>query len=161
MTPAPKSSDPGSTAMPTLAPGDIVEIDTPAGLAYVQVTHNHTSYPEVVRALAGLHRKRPTDLAALAQGRTAFTGMMPLGEMLASGRLPGRRLGRVGLPEDARAFPTFRTPIRDRQGDVVYWWFWDGEGLHYNADPGADSRDWPLREVIGAQDLMARLAALG
>ncbi|MCC5999946.1 MAG: hypothetical protein JJU19_03675 [Pararhodobacter sp.] len=160
MTPAPGSSNPQPGTQPPLAPGDIVEIETPAGLAYVQVTHNHASYPEVVRALAGLHSQRPADLTGLAQGKTAFTGMIPLGEMLASGRLPGRRLGPVTVPREARAFPTFRTPIRDRQGDVVYWWFWDGEGLHYSTDPGTESQDWPLREVIGAKDLIARLAAM-
>lgn len=144
-----------------LGPGDMVQIDTGAGLAFLQVTHNHPSYPEVVRALDGLHAARPGDLAALAAGKTAFTGLIPLGQMLATGRLKGQRLGRFPLPEAARTFPTFRTPIRDRQGDVVYWWFWDGVGLQYSADPGPEAENLPLREVIGAQDLLARLTAAG
>ena len=111
---------------PSLAPGEVVEIDTPAGLAYVQVTHWHPSYPEVLRALPGPRPTRPADLATLVEAPTVFAAMMPLAAALATGRLPGRIVGRARIPEEARAFPTFRMPIRDRAGTVAYWWFWDG-----------------------------------
>ncbi len=149
------------TPATALAPGDLVEIDTGAGLAYLQITHDHASYPEVLRALPGLHGSRPGDLRALAAGETAFTAMLPLAQMLAAGRLQGQRLGRFDLPDAARAFPTFRTPIRDRSGAVVYWWFWDGEGLRFDADPGPEAARFPLREVIGANELLARLRGMG
>ena len=152
-----KADHPATAA--ALVPGDLVEIDTGKGLAYLQITHDHASYPEVLRALAGLHAARPADLASLAAGETAFTAMVPLGQMLASGRLSGRRLGQFALPDAARAFPTFRTPIRDRTGAVVYWWFWDGEGLRFDADPGPEADRFPLREVIGVDALLERLRA--
>ena len=51
--------------MTDFTPGDVVEITTNKGKAYVQVTHIHSSYPPVVRALGGLHDSRPGDLDAL------------------------------------------------------------------------------------------------
>ena len=64
--------------MREFSPGDVVEIRTPNGLAYVQVTHRHPSYPEVVRALSGLHEGRPDDPGALAAKPASFTAMIPL-----------------------------------------------------------------------------------
>lgn len=142
-----------------LEPGEIVEIKTEAGLRYVQVTHRHTSYPEVVRAIKGLYATRP-DLAELGCADTAFTALCPVSDILGSGNMDAEAIGHVHLPEYATAFPTFRTPIKDRHGDVVYWWFWDGEGLRFDANPGAETDDWPQREVIGARELLSRLSEI-
>ena len=35
--------------MEEYAPGDIVEVETTKGLAYVQLTHTHPSYPQAFR----------------------------------------------------------------------------------------------------------------
>ena len=40
-------------------PGDIVEIRLEQGLAYAQLTHEHDSYPPVVRLFRGLSDSRP------------------------------------------------------------------------------------------------------
>ncbi|MFP1631054.1 hypothetical protein ACLB6G_04890 [Zhengella sp. ZM62] len=140
-----------------LQPGDIVEIDTDAGHAYVQVTHDHPSYPEVVRALPGLHRKRPADLAALAAAPGGFTAMLPLGAALEQGRIAGRRIGAAPVPAPFRPFPTFRMPVRDRQGNVAYWWLWDGEGLRHVGELEEAQSGLPMREVMTAQAFLARL----
>lgn len=138
------------------APGYIVEIRTPAGLAYVQVTHRHPSYPEVVRALPGLHAERP-DLAALAAGPSSFTAMIPLRSALARLGLDGERCARAEVPETERAFPTFRIPIRDKEGGIAYWWFWDGESLSYDTDLGPEREHLPIREVMSSERFLARL----
>ena len=140
-----------------LQPSDIVEIDTDAGHAYVQVTHDHPSYPEVVRALPGLHRARPDDLAALAATPGGFTAMLALGAALASSRIAGRRIGTVPVPAPFRAFPTFRMPVRDRQGNVAYWWLWDGEGLRHVGELDEAQFGLPMREVMTAHAFLARL----
>ncbi|MCC6007439.1 MAG: hypothetical protein JJU40_07160 [Rhodobacteraceae bacterium] len=142
-----------------LAPGEIVEIETPAGLAYVQVTHLHPAYPEVVRGLAGLHMSRPADLEMLARAPTCLTVLSPLGAALSRNEMQARRLGRASLPEQARRFPVFRMPIRDRRGGIVYWWFWDGEGLSLMPPQGAPGESLPLREVTPPAALASRLAA--
>lgn len=48
--------------------GDVVEVRTPRGLAYVQYTSKHPRYSDTIRVLPGLFEKRPTpnELATLA-----------------------------------------------------------------------------------------------
>ena len=154
-----------------LAPGDIVAIETETGPALVQVTHTHVSYPEVLRVLGkGLGAASDAgadnvaDPAGLAQAPTRAIAMAPLGAMLASGRLQGRVLGRAPLPADARAFPLFKMPIFDkidgRRENVAYWWLWDGDGLRFSTAPDHEFDRVPLREVLGAERLLALLADL-
>lgn len=131
-----------------LHPGDIVEIQTPGGLAYVQVTHNHASYPEVVRALPGLHESRPADLGALAQSPSLFTAMLPLGGAIEKKRVKGSMIGSAAIPDRYKTFPTFRMPIRDKRGGTTYWWLWDGESLRYETDLDAQAAEFPMREVM-------------
>ncbi|MHA6344310.1 hypothetical protein [Roseivivax sp. CAU 1761] len=134
--------------MTEFEPGDLVEIRTARGLAYAQVTHRHPSYPPVVRALEGTHETRPDDLEALAAGPTRFVAMIPLAAALRQAGAECAAVARLDIPEDQRAFPTFRMPVRDKQGEVVYWWFWDGRGLSYDVELDARQQDLPMREVM-------------
>ena len=149
--------------MNRFAPGDIIEIETPSGLAYVQVTHLHSSYPEVVRALPGVHADRPDDLDGLARQKTRFVAMVPLAEIIGSGSLAGRRIGTAAVPEPDRRFPTFKMAIASKidgsRRDIAYWWLWDGDTLRYDAEPGPEIATLPVREVMTADALMARLRA--
>lgn len=139
-------------------PGDILEIRTDDGFAYVQVTHNHVAYPEVIRALAGRHAKRPANPADLASGRTAFTAMIPIGSILERGVLTGEKVANAAVPEEARDFPTFKIPIRDKTGAIAYWWYWNGEGLRYDADPNDAPAEMPPREVTTANMFFSKLS---
>lgn len=138
-------------------PGDIVEIATDKGLAYVQVTHRHASYPEVIRVLPSMHESRPKDISALAGSPALFSAMFPLSGAIAKGRISGEKVGTATIPVDDRPFPTFKMPIRDKQGNIAYWWFWDGEGLRYDTEPGSETDRYPMREVIGVEKLLASL----
>ena len=137
--------------------GEIVEITTEHGLRYVQITHHHPSYPEVVRALKGCFEQRPS-LDSLALAQSDFHALCPVGDSLAAGTLKGEALGSRPLPDHARAFPTFRTPIRDRRGDVIYWWFWDGRGLTYDVELTEAQSALPMREVMTGARFLELLA---
>jgi len=52
--------------------GDIVEISTPAGLGYVQYTHDGDTEGELVRVLPGLYADRPSDLATLSRQKELY-----------------------------------------------------------------------------------------
>lgn len=52
--------------------GDICEIATPAGLAYVQYTHDGRGMGQLVRVLPGLFSTRPTDFAELSQQKERY-----------------------------------------------------------------------------------------
>lgn len=144
--------------MTDMAPGDVVEIDVGSQKAYVQITHNHSSYPPVVRVLEGLHDKRPSDLNALVFGKTRFITLIPLGSAMARVGADCEVLGSHEIPADHRDFPTFRMPIRDKQGQIVYWWFWDGLGLSYDDTLDAVQENLPLREVMTGARFLELLA---
>ena len=146
------------TADTPLRTGDLVEIETTAGPRHVQVTHCPPAYPAVLRALATGPSTEGSSCNGLARRKTAFVAMSALLPALVSGALTGRRLGSALVPEADRAFPVFRLPIRDRTGQPVYWWHWDGDGLRLAPEGAPD--DLPLREVMSPADLAARLAKL-
>jgi hypothetical protein len=52
--------------------GDICEIKTPAGLAYVQYTHDGRDMGDLVRVLPGLFNTRPTEFAELARQKELY-----------------------------------------------------------------------------------------
>lgn len=143
--------------MAAFVPGDIVEIETARGLAYVQVTHDHPSYPQVVRAMPGLHAARP-DIQALSRREAAFTAMVPLA---GDGAVTLRKLAHVPVAQADRPFPRFRMEILDKidgaRDAVAYWWFWDGEGLTCDADPTPEERRLPRREVLSIGEVVERL----
>ena len=138
-------------------PGDIIEIRTDSGFVYVHLTHGHDSYPPVVRVLKGVQAQRPADLAAYAASAPRVTAMIPLEQALDRLGLAHQKVGEVALPEGELHFPTFRMPIRDKQGDIVYWWFWDGHGLSYSTELDATQETLPMREVMSSARLLREL----
>lgn len=139
-----------------LAPGDIVAIGTSSGPRHVQVTHVRPPYPDVVRAIRPVEGARSKD--EIARGDTAFAAMVELAKAIDDGTAKTTVIGRAAVPERYRGFPVFRLPIRNKAGEIVYWWHWDGEGLTV-APEGGDS-DLPIREVLPMARLEARLADL-
>jgi hypothetical protein len=138
------------------SPGDVVEISTPEGLAYVQVTHTHVAYPEVVRILPGLYQERPA-LAAVPSVKTRSVVMIPLGGALEHGKIKGMRIGTAQIPKSDRKFPTFKMPIRGKNGEIVYWWLWEGDGLTYTLEDDLRLQDASPREVPTLQDFLSML----
>jgi hypothetical protein len=55
--------------------------------------------------------------------------------------------------------PRFRMAVRDKAGDVLYWWLWDGDTLSVCTDPDEAERALPLREITGAERFRALLGA--
>lgn len=144
--------------MTDLTPGDVLEIDVENRKAYAQITHLHASYPPVVRAIEGLHDKRPGDPDALVAGKTAFVAMIPLATALQRAGASFEVLGNFDIPGDHQDFPTFRMPIRDKKGEIVYWWFWDGRGLSYDVELTETQQALPMREVMTGTRFLELLA---
>lgn len=145
------------TAAVEFTPGDLLEIAFPHGLAYVHVTHGHASYPPVVRGLAGLHAQRPADPLHLLSGSDGWVAMVSLSPALERRGLTACVVARsdtAGSP-----FPIFRTPIRGKTGETLYWWFWNGDTLSYTTELTETQKTWPLREVTSGEAFLDRLAA--
>ncbi len=139
-------------------PGDIVEIETTAGLAYVQLTHTHPSYPPVVKFLKGPFQKRPEAVTGLAREASPIA-MVPLSGVLKKLGLKHARVGTVEIPRAEGEFPIFRMPIRDKKGEIIYWWFWDGKGLTYTTELMQQQEKLPMREIMSAERFLDQLVA--
>lgn len=143
--------------MSDLEIGAIVEIRTAKGLAYAQYTHRHPSCGEVVRLLPGLHRKRQQDFDALVQSQTSKYLLVPLKKALAGEGAPLAIVGWQALPPSEQRFPTFRMAICDRQGNVLYWWLWDGAAVWPRTELTEDEQQLPFRVVRSVEELIAEL----
>lgn len=138
--------------------GELVEISLDGGLAYVQVTHHHSSYPPVVRAIEGIQARRSADLAGVAAGVTKYIAVIPLQSELERLGCEYEGPGGIDIPPEHLEFPTFRTPIYDKQGEIIYWWFWNGLGLHYAVDLDQKTSRLPAREVMTGKHFIERLS---
>jgi len=141
--------------IPKLSPGDIVAVETRAGTRHVQVTHLRAPYPDVLRAINSNGATTPEDIA---KGETAFVAMVEMTRALRDADLPTKIIGHATIPQRDRPFPMFRLPIRNRAGEIVYWWSWDGEGLEVAPEVG--DTNLPIREIMPMDVLRERLADL-
>jgi hypothetical protein len=110
--------------------GDVVEIRTAKGLAYAQYTHKHKMMGSLLRVFKGFYDSRPADFFGIVNSPPMFMCFFPLGAAV------NRKIVEIAanemIPEEAQAFPLFRSPGGiDRSGRVVNWWLWDGEKEWY------------------------------
>ena len=93
--------------------GDILEIKTPSGLAYLQYTHENHSMGSLIRILPGLYERRPADFADLARQKELYFTFYPLAYAL-----PDRETEIVShqpVPDWAVPYPLMR---HSRGGNV-------------------------------------------
>lgn len=99
--------------------GDVLEVQVPAGFAYVQYLGKHPGYGDVIRVLPGVHAEQVTDFSALvaAEGYCTFypaTAFVARGftRVVHSGPLPAG----VGVPTTWR-----RVGARAPSGEIRTW----------------------------------------
>jgi hypothetical protein len=109
--------------------GDILEIPTKKGLAYVQLSHNHEIPPlsmgELIRVLPGFFPERPAEFQSLANQKELYHTF--IGAEVLVRRKIFSVVGHAEVPAAARKFPLFRAGAITPAGKVEYWWLWDGE----------------------------------
>ncbi len=138
--------------------GDVIEFDTPRGLAYAQYTHKHDKPPKygaLLRVFPGTHEQRPASLANLVRQTPQFLTFFPLGAACSRGIV--RIAGNESVPSDAQAFPTFRSGFRGADGQVKKWFLWDGEKEWSVAGLSPEMRSWPLRGIWNDTLLIERI----
>lgn len=145
--------------MTEFKPGDIVRISMPSGHRCVQIIHQRPGWPEVLRILGDTGDPMAEDAASIAARPTVAIVMMPLAHALERGELEGETAGQAPVPEKYRTFPIFRNAVRGKQGEILYWWMWDGDGLSYIPDPDAVDPSLPIREVTSPARLIELMSA--
>jgi len=87
--------------------GDIIEIETPMGLAYVQYTQNDERLlGEMIRVLPGIYADRPKSLSQLARSKERFFTFVSLGVLVRRGDVT--IVGNEPIPPYAGSIKTTR-----------------------------------------------------
>lgn len=114
--------------------GEVIEVNTPSGLAYAQYTHYTEKYGTLLRRLPGLYSRRPASIEELAQAKETYFFFYPLVPALKQGLV--HSICKEPIPEWAMPFPLMRMEGNvDRSGRVLDWWLWNGD------------REWPVGKL--------------
>lgn len=137
--------------------GDVFQLETERGSAYLQYTHETASDGSLVRVLPGLYAAPPNDLMPIIEAAELFYVFLPVRAALSEGLIT--YVGHYPLPERARAFPTFRqVELRTSEGPVK-WSLWDGERtIWMGEDLPEEYVSLSIREVVMPDLLAQRLA---
>lgn len=100
--------------------GDIIEIKTPVGLAYVQYTHDGATNGELVRVLPGLYANRLSDFVQLAQQKELYFVFYIMNYAIRTGL--AEIVSNQPVPQWAKPYPVMRHPAAfDSFGRVTRW----------------------------------------
>ena len=112
--------------------GDVIEILTSKGLAYVQYTHYHKDppvYGSLIRVLQGFYEERPSKerLAKMVKMSHRFQTFCPVHYGVNIG--DWERVGNFPVPEFAQNFPIFKgtNSLPNDDPEEAIWWLWDGK----------------------------------
>ena len=127
--------------------GEICEISTASGFAYVQVTHMHATFGWVVWVLPGLEQTRPADLRKRVERDDGFFSFAPIEALLAEGS--ARIVGAAPVPTARIEFPLFRDYLgTDPDGHGRDHRLWDGDRSWSIGDRlSPDQSRLPLRRI--------------
>lgn len=150
--------------LPGVEVGDLIELTTPAGIAYLQVTHSSKLRPvwgPVVRVIPGIFSSPldSMDLAKHATVPTWYFTVFDVDEALASGEVTAR--GKFEIPAEDRQFPAFRAFYGRRRDGRAVWSVWtggEGETDRLVGPLDDDERRMPLLDMPRAAELASRIA---
>jgi hypothetical protein len=147
----------GARKVPRL--GDVIEIPTPGGLAYLQYTHDHQRYGALVRILPGLFETRPGEISTLVQQRERFVVFFPLRAAVRQGIV--EIVSSEPIPEPSVPFPLFRArgAIKPGTNRVLWWALWDGQAYHRLGELSPEQRDLPIVGIWNDTLLAERIAS--
>ena len=113
--------------------GDVIEVPTSKGLAYVQYTHEYTKPPKwgsLIRVLQGFYKKRPSmeELGEVVDLPHRFQTFCPVYRVVNIGDFD--RVGNFPVPAFAQKFPIFKNMqylFKRPPPEEAIWYLWDGE----------------------------------
>ena len=109
--------------------GDVIEVPTSKGLAYVQYTHENKDWGSLIRVLQGFYRTRPfnEELEKIVQQSHRFQTFCPVYRVVNIG--DWERVENFLIPDFAQKFPTFKNTNalpKDDPNEKI-WVLWNGE----------------------------------
>ena len=135
--------------------GDVVEIETPDGLAYAQFAHEHPRYGQLLRVLPGVYEQRP-DVEALAREDERFYVFYPLGAALARDPLV-ELVGHADVP--VAGFPELRAGSWDADSGEESWFVVTDEGERHVGRLTPELRKLSPADMVNHKSLVDRIAS--
>jgi hypothetical protein len=136
--------------------GDVVEICTRQGRAYAIYTHLHPVYGALLRVFDQLRPVRPFEIADITRSAIRFSVFFPLQAAIENEIV--EIVGNVSIPDELKAFPTFRAGmVNPISKQVDKWWLWDGENEWEVGDLTEETRRLPIRGVWNDTLLINRI----
>lgn len=134
-------------------PGDVLEVSTPRGLAYIHYAARDSEYGDGIRVLPGFFATRPADFTALVSNPEAYFTFYPasaavsqkLVEVVASIPLPRGQ----GLPPVHR-----RAGARSREGQVLAWFICEGAKETLVRELSEEQRHLPIAAIWNHEALI-------
>jgi len=143
--------------------GDVIEIPTSKGLAYVQYTHYHKGppvYGSLIRVLQGFYETRPSkqELSEIVKKPHRFQTFCPVhyGVNIGDWEL----VGNFSIPEFAQKFLTFKSSNSSPKIDPKEkkWWLWDGErSWKVEKISLKEQKKYPLKKVCNDTALIKNI----
>lgn len=113
--------------MVRLKVGDVFEIHTPRGKAYIQYVSNDEVIGELIRVLPGVYDNLPDNIKEIASGKEEFFIHFPLKAALKQKIL--KRVSNFDLPKNFKIPTKFRTEVTDNEGNIIGWHIVDYDTL--------------------------------
>ena len=133
--------------------GDVFEVKTSKGLAYIQFSIWNTEWGYLVRVLPGFFDSQP-DLESLVSGRECYVAFVTLNLAIRYGEVQFAR--RCLVPDNAKRLTLFRSG-NSGSGRIRSWWLWDGTSSWEVGTLREEQRNLPLKELVTGPALIARL----
>ncbi len=127
-------------------PGDIYEIETRKGKAYLQNLLRHSEWGALIRVSEQLFNVRPSDLDMIFANGHRFLIFFPLNAAAKQGIV--NYVGTTPVPSGLDTLPLFRSGNPDREGKVKDWWLWNGEREWKIGGLSPEQRKLPILEGV-------------
>lgn len=143
--------------------GDVYELKTEKGFAYLQYTHEYTKPPKwgsLIRVLDGFYEKRLTikELKSLVNKQHQFQTFCFLQQGIKTGEV--LFIENFSVPEFAQKFPIFKGTNSSAKRDPLdkVWWLWDGDtSWKIGKLSLKEQKKYPLKELCDITALISSL----
>lgn len=134
-------------------PGDILEVRTSRGLAYVHYTGRHPEYGDAIRVLPGFFATRPAEFTDLGSNPDAYFTFYPAGAAVSQGLV--EIVAGHAVPQ-GRVFPTVhrREGASNRDGRVLAWLICEGTKETLVRELSEEQRHLPIAAIWNHEALV-------
>jgi len=141
-----------------LAIGDIFEIRTPKGFAYMQYTLKDPALGHLIRILKGVYKKRPKSFKEIVREKEIFYVFFPLSA--AERRKIVAWVANEDIPESAKARPMMKKGGGvTREGKVLNWIISDGSSEKIVEKLSEEQKTYSPEEIWNDTMLIDRICS--